>query len=345
MADELILGVGGQRFAGWQSASILRSMERGPHLFELRLSNRWRASQHRAIRAGESARLFCGNDLLLTGFIDSVSHEYDDETQSIRIAGRSALGDLVDCSAIGREFVGQRLDAIARELARPFGIEVAVAADIGAAFPRVRLDEGQSPWEFIELLARIRGVRVLGDAQGQLQICSAGSRLAGVPLVLGDNVQIARAELSCRERFSEYHLVAKNGDVRLDIDATQIAHINASAIDPHIKRHRPLTIVADEDCNRADCLVQAEWQRNIRYGRGQRLLYNVRGWREGRAGNVWEPNTRVQVNDAYLGLRQELLLVEVRLLLDEEGRYSELVAMPRQAMAREPLPEPAEGWL
>ncbi len=338
--DELTLVIDGNRFTGWETILITRSMEQGPHEFELQLTNAWRLSSHRHIREGFEATLYCGNDLVITGFIDDVNPDYDAQKQTLVVRGRSKLGDLVDCSTLAKQFKNQTLDAIAREICKPFGIDVVVDTDVGKPFESVTKDDGQAPWEFLDYLARIRAVRLMGDERGRLVLTRAGNELAKTELVLGKNIERANGNFSSRERFGEYLVVAKNGASYDSHNDT--VHVQAKAADLHVRRYRPIAIVADDDCTRGDCQSQADWQRNTHFGRGNQIVYTVRGWRDAGA-NLWTPNTRVPISDGYMGINEERLIVEVRLHLDEGGQYTELQVMPREAMELIALPEPKEA--
>lgn len=335
--DDLILSIDGNRFSGWETVAITRSMEQGPHEFELQLTNTWRSTNHRAIKTGLSATLHCDNDLIITGFIDDVDPEYDGERQTLVVRGRSKLGDLVDCSTLGKQFNNQKLDAIARTICKPFGIEVVVNTDVGAAFETVRLDDGQSPWEFLDYLARIRAVRLMEDQYGRLLITRAGTTLAKTALVLGKNIERASGNFSARDRFGEYVIVGKNGTSFSDTEDT--VHVQAKSIDKHVKRYRPIVIIADDDGPQTDCQAQADWQRNTHYGRAQGIVYQIRGWRDS-GGAIWTPNQRVRIDDGYMDINEERMIVEARLHVNERGRYTELRVVPKEALELVPLPEP-----
>lgn len=336
--DELALHLDGHRHYGWQTVSITRSMERAPFDFELTLTNRWRESQHRRIRAGMACKVWLDDDLVIDGFTDEIQPEYDAENQSLIVAGRSRLADLVDCSTAAKTYTEQTLDAIARDVCKPFGIEVVVNADVGAAFKKLTKDEGQSPWEFLEYASRMRAVRLMGDAQGRLVITGPGQRLAETPLILGENVRRASGNFSFRNRYSDYLVYATSGEVFGS--AADTSHPQARSRDTQVRRYRPMTIVSDADAQSADCKTQADWHRNTAYGRSQTVVYTVRGWREKPGGPIWMPNTRVKVRDEYAGVEGERILVEARLILDDKGRTSELLVMPKEALSIEPLPEP-----
>ena len=341
MADDVILHVAGRRYSGWTSIEITRSIEQGPHEFDLAVVNAWREADHRHIQDGDECRVLIDNDLVITGFVDTRAPEYDAQSQSLRVSGRSTLGDLVDASMLGTEYAGQRLDAIARAECKPFGIDVVVQTDIGAPFKKVRRDDGQSPWEFLDYLARVRAVRLISDAQGRLIITRAGTRLAAAALRLGDTIERASATFSCRERFSEYIVVGKSDDIDAE-DEQQISHVLARAKDSGVRRYRPVLIIADDDGQQQDCQAHADWQRNTHFGRNRGIVYTVRGWREKPGGAVWQPNTRVRVVDGYMGIDNERVITEVRLRIDDNGKYTELQVMPREAIERVPLPEPKD---
>jgi prophage tail gpP-like protein len=184
-------------------------------------------------------------------------------------------------------------------------------------------------------------VRLVQDAAGNLIITRTGTRLAKAVLRLGDNIERASANFSCRERFSEYLVVGKDNDFTFD-DAAQTAHVKASARDAGVRRYRPVLIVADDDGVQMDCQAHADWQRNTHYGRNRGIVYTVRGWRETPGGDIWAPNTRVRVVDGYMGIDGEMIIAEVRLSVGSEGKYTQLQVMPKEAMERVELPEPTD---
>jgi prophage tail gpP-like protein len=341
--DDIILCVDGNRYSGWERIVITRSMEQGPHEFELELTNAWRATGHKRVRAGFTTEIYCDADLVISGFIDDVAPEYDAEQQTLVVKGRSLLGDLVDCSLVGKQFAGLKLDDIARAICKPFGIKVVVLTDVGAAFSNAKLDDGQSPWEFLDSLARIRAVRLM-DIDGSLVLTRAGTELSQTALVLGENILKASGQFSARERFGEYLIVGKNGSSWGDTAST--VHVQARSNDDKVRRYRPVVIVADDDGAHQDFQRQADWTRNTHFGRGEQIVYTVAGWRDA-DNKIWSPNTRVRVVDGYQDINEERMIVEARLYQDEQGKRSELMVMPREAIELVPLPEKKDkssGW-
>lgn len=349
MSDTLILVVDGTPHYGWTRLTVGRSIERGPHEFEVSMTNRWGAAEStspRTVLAGMPVQVLVNEDLVMTGYIDDVDPEYDDKNHSITVRGRSKLGDLVDCSTEGKQFKGMSLLAIAKTLCEPFGIAVNADSSVQDVatqqFTQTKtLDVGQPIWEFLEELARTRAVLLTSDANGNLLITRAGTGRADVALVLGQNIKSASGSFSHRELFSDYTVTAQQPDaVQLEgVDVSQpIGRATGSG------RHRPFVVSADESADVAGCKTRAEWQRNVHYGRSQGVVYTVSGWRQTPEGRLWAPNEIVTVDDAWSGIDSDLLIAETRLTLGGQGSTTEIRVMPKEAFDLVPVPEATQGY-
>ncbi len=347
MAD-VVLTVGSVRHSGWTDIAVTRSLLRAAHSFELTLTNRWDNGQPRPVRAGERAKLSLGNELLVSGLIDTVQPQYTDTEYSIRVKGRSAVANLIDCSTTGQEFKNQTLLQIANNLAGRFGVAVRVAdgVDIGARFASVRLDPAQPMFEFLELLARMRGVLLTSNANGELVITRAGTRHADTALELGKNVVAANGQVSLENTFRRYTVIAQQGEnPLLTIEGGAYPQHSESNFAP-VHAARELVIEMDGPADIAACKQRAIWERNARYGRSRQTTFTVRGFQKKPNGRSWQPNEKVQVRDDFMAVNGERLIVETRLILDEDGSRTELDVQPVEAFSVQPLPEPSadEVW-
>ena len=112
------------------------------------------------------------------------------------------------------------------------------------------------------------------------------------------------------------------------------------SLEKDVTRHRPLTVLAEEQIDQVSAQERAQWERNVRYGRSRRISYTVKGWYH--SGGLWQPGYLVPVRDKYLGVNGDRLISGVNLLLDESGFSTKLDLLPRQAFERFELPEPGE---
>lgn len=331
--------IDGQLHGGWTEASLRRSMLHAAHTFELALTERWGTGDTRAVRAGLPCDILLGTERLIRGYIDDVSPSYDAEQHTIHVIGRSRAGDLMDCSGKERQFKQRSLTQIAAELATPFGIHVRALVDDGGPFKAQTIQAGQPIWEFLEQLARIRGVLLISEPDGSLHITRASSQVINTPLVLGGNILAASGQFSYRDIFSEYTVQSQVATTFGQEPDNSLVSETVTA--SRTQRYRPIVLDSEVSVDAGGCRERATWERNTRDGRARPVVYTVQGWQDD-DGNVWSPNRLVRVKDHYLGIDSTLLITGVQLVLDSRGRRTEIEVMSPKAMSTLALPEPTE---
>ena len=353
--DELFIIVDGIPHKGWQQAQITRSIEAGPHQFSLTLSDRWvtgkntqENEQLRTIQVGMPVEVLINDELIVSGYVDELAPSYDETSHSIRLTGSSKLSDLVACSSAGKQFKGQSLLSICKTLCKPFAITVQATDNAAIEANKVftgrthTLDLGQTLWDFLEELARIRGVLLTSDADGNLVILKAGTDSADIALELGKNIQRANGSFSAENLFSEYHVSGQQPSTPKDKGyigakvSQPKAQAKAVVKSKGINRYRPFYISSDNPLSAAQCQARADWQKNVHEGRAERVTYTLSGWRQTIDGRLWTPNELVAVVDPWVGLDKERLIVETVFTLGEDGSHTELTVLPKSAFAKEP---------
>lgn len=324
------LKVDGVFYGGWKSLRVTRSIEQMAGTFELEVTERWPGQpQASPIKPGRSCQLLLDGEVVITGYVDLPAPDFDANRHTVRVSGRDKTGDLVDCSAIYKS--GQwrkvKIDQLARDLIKPFGIKLVVDTDVGAAFTSWNIQEGESVFDCLERAARMRALLVTSNQDGDLVITRAGKSRLEHGLVEGRNIKAARGEFSWKDRYSTY-IVKGQGRLGEDGDAVHAAP-SARVVDDVVDRYRPLVVVAESHSENASLRDRAEWERNVRRGRSARGSITVQGWRHA-GGALWQPNTLVPVTSPKLWLNDaELLIVGCTWTLDEGGTQTELaVARP-----------------
>lgn len=334
---EVILTINGAIYGGWETVRISRGIEQIAGTFELAVSERWPGqSTPMVIRPGDACTVSVDGEVLITGYVDDVTPEYDDVNHTVAVSGRDKSADLVDCSAIhaSGQWSGRSMVQIAADVCKPFGVSVQADTGIGANFGTFALQEGESAFETIERMARMRGVLLLSDGKGGLLITRAGTEK--IPTQLGENILTASATLSWRDRYSKY--IVKSQAVGGDF-TTPGEHSQAQAVatDPNITRYRPLIVMAEDQGGSGSIKDRAIWEASIRLGKGSRATISVQGWKHG--AGLWQPNRLVRVVSPWLGLDREMLIASVAFVLDDSGTITELGLVLPAAYQLIPLPE------
>ena len=338
--DDLFLRVGGQRFYGWKSFSVTRTMESIVNRFDVRAADIEADRRMLAITDGDPVELFLDDDLLLTGYLQDILPDYDDKKHERLFLGDSRTVDLVDSTTAGQQFRDQDLLQVATALAKPYGIAVSATVPVGEKFSYLNIDTGQNVWEFLEYAGRMRGLRFIATDTGDMVIDEVGSTVSATTLLLGGNVLRAKPRFSHRDRHSDYTVVSDQPQTE-SLMGTDSAFVKGSARDPRVRRYRPVHILSEFAGDIAQCNAQALWQSKLAYARSQSVVYTVKGWRDD-SGNVWTPNTLVPVRDKYAPLNERMLIVEVTTSLSAAGRLTELLLMKPDALKQTAIPEPEE---
>jgi prophage tail gpP-like protein len=240
----------------------------------------------------------------------------------------------VDCSAIHKsgQWARSSLDKIVRDICKPFGIPVVIDAPMGDAFATFSIQEGETAHECIERACRMRAVLPVSDGKGNLVITRAKTGEPVASIIEGENLKYAKADLSMRERYSRYIIKGQNRGSDDDLDTPENhSQPSAVAVDDFVKRYRPLIVMAEDLGANASFKQRAEWERNVRRGRGARATVRVNGWRNA-AGALWKANSLVYFYSPTIGADANLLIVSGTFTLDEQmGQMTELNLVGREA--------------
>ncbi len=350
MTDFALL-VKGRRYRGWTSATVTRAIENVAGTFQCTLSERSPGEDApRSVRPGDACEVLLEGERQLRGYVDTVRVSYDARSHTIDIGGRDATGDLVDCSAASQP--GEWSDAlplaIAQAIAEPFGVEVSEQSP-GEAFRKFRIQEGETAFEAIERLSRMRGVLPLADGNGGIELGRPTRGRAAASLVHGVNILSATGEQSWVDRHSEYTVKGQQRGSNY-FGPEVAAHVKATALDPGVTRYRPLTVIAEQGLNEAEAEDRVRFEASVRAARSRQVTVTVQGWRQG-AGDgapLWAPGLLVPVRDGWLGLARDLLIAAVEFSVGDGGTTTRLTLMPQDAFQMQIEAEEAEergsGW-
>lgn len=334
MADDTVqLTIGNAVYGGWEAIDITRSIETIAGSFSLTVTERWPGQQVVAqVKPGASCKVAIGGQTVITGYVDDVQPGYDKTSHEVKIIGRDATGDLVDCSApyIGGQSFNADVIGLITKIAQPFGIPVMSQITGLKPVPEFVIHPGQSAFEAIQQLASFAAVLPISDGLGTLVLTRGGLAGSQAPLKLGGNILKASGRFSAKDRYQTYRVLGQaNGSGNVD-PATAIGG-NGSATDAGVTRYRPLVIIADfMAIGDAAYQQRAQWEATVRAGRAYTASITVRGWRDTN-GVLFQPNRLVQVDDDFLALHDTLLISAVHLSKSSAGTTAELTVTRKQA--------------
>lgn len=344
MADAVTLTIGGERHDGWTSVDVTRSIDTMCSSFRLDLTTHWadRPTPFK-LEAGAACSVQVAGETLITGYIDTVSPRIDEQTRGISLAGRDRTADLIDCSAIASpgSWRDTSIEAIASQLAKPFGVTVVAKAPTGPKLRRFAIQQGETVQAAIERLCRFAGLLAVSTSTGSLALIVPSAAAPVVTLKEGGNILAASADHDVSGRFSRYVVKGQSaGDDHAN--GKTVSQPRGEAFDPAVRRYRPLLVIAEEQTTLANAGMRARWEATSRAGRAQSAIVTVQGWRND-AGGLFAPNTIATVDSPSLFMAGRMLIQAVSLRLDDRGTVAELTVTPPEAWSQLAVPEVAKA--
>lgn len=336
------LTAGGQRYTGWLTASVYRSLDAFAHSFEFTAVDRWAEQESpRPIRLGDPCTIFQDDVLLITGYVDELLWEVGPRGVTLRVSGRSKTADLVDCAAVHK--TGQWINAkplrIMQDLAEPFGINIEQDQSLASDTTRVRrfdLEDGESAFDAIEKLARLRGWLPTTTAIGTLRLTQVGNTK---PVSLRADRTIRRTiTQNSSDRFSIYRVRTQTARWDAETSPRQAALSKIQVQDSTVPRYRPTVLYPEHGATVSELEAYATWMRNTRIADSERITYEMPGTLAS-SGEIWDPGQLVNVRDDQIGINTTLVIASTRLRVDANGETTELLLTRPEAYTQKPIPE------
>ena len=342
----LVLRLGNQEFSDWKRFEASRSVSDATAQFSLEVTESASvppAFVARKLRSGAEIEMVLDGIVAITGKVDDVSRSFDKEDHRVSLRGRGAMRDAIDASVIlpdGGQLRNRTLDQVLAAVLDPFGLALEFVGDPGPPFPSVVPQLGETAWEMIERLSRMRGFWVHETATGVVR-ADRGVRpgIAGA-LIEGENILIGSSTDRSQARHSEIVVKAQRpgGDRVAGIETSEI---EARVPDVNVGAYRPLVIVAEEPLDRAGARFRADWEATVRAAESLEAEIVVVGWTRP-DGALWDAGDLLDVVSPTLALDRDMAVRDVRWSLDDNGGHlTTLSLVPPEALdATKPAPAP-----
>lgn len=344
--NDLVLTVNGNRYSGWESVRVTRSITAATGTFHLSVSDNFADLKGlERIKQDDECVLTYRGEVMINGFVDEVDPSFDEGSRGVTVTGRDRTRDIVDCSAYleGMEIKDAKLDQAAKMLCGTVGVDVVVGTDVGDAFGTIDFTPNETIFEVLEPRARQRGVLLMPDDRGRLVLGRPSQQRLPVALVQGENLKSGSARYSGSKRFRTYECVGQQPDTDFLGDTAATGTVGR-ATDQASPRQRLTRFKAEKTATTADCEKRAVWERNIAVARSLNASVTVHGFGYEHQGrfHLWRENRRVYVRSDWLRLDAELLIDSVEYSLDEKGGEVCSLGLVRPWVYT-PEPQPTEG--
>ena len=285
-----------------------------------------------SVIAGAPVQVKVGNDLVMTGRIDSVEQSIEKGRRTFHLSGRDGAAQLVDCSApiFVKKFA--TLEEIAAALVRNLGIaKIRIDAKKTATREKINVEPGDSAWEALRNVAEANGLWPWFDPDGTLVI--GGPDYTSEPVAVltcnfdGGNIEKMTRFDGIADRYSDITVLGQTHGTAREGGKHAMKGV---ARDTGITWPRPKIVVDHETDTPQLCQDRANKLMGDSRLRGFMLAAMVQGHRinapgEPGDGMLWTPGQRVRVVSDALNLDAVYFLMARRFSRNRhDGTHTDL---------------------
>ncbi|WPU22559.1 phage tail protein [Cedecea neteri] len=290
-----------------------------------------------AIARGVPVLVRVGNDVVMSGRIDSVQRRVSRQQVSLSLSGRDGSAILVDCASPVFTSRQLSLEEVIAQVVRPLGVRnIRLQAESSMNSDKVSVEPGERAWDTLERAAAARGLWPWFDPDGTLVIGGPDYTASPVAtLVLsrdgrGNNVLDLSDRSSINGSFSELTALAQGhaqgskssgGTEIIDVDAEGLSEdedddtlatsvgspengfhgLRSVVRDTTVPYYRPQIMVVGDADNQTQVDYRAKKALADARLTGYDLTAIVKGHRM-ENGELWKPGQRIRVRSELHGI-------------------------------------------
>ena len=284
--------------------------------------------------------IYLGGWLTIDGVIKTRQTAYDAMNHEVMLEGVSLTWYAARASVLHPtgNFDDKTFEQVAREVIAPTGVGIKVIGKLDATpFARLSVEKGETIWDFLERIARVRGIILGSDHEGNFLLIGDHAFTPQDELIEGVNIKRMNAIIDIEDIYSKYIIDGQTAasDSQHGTDASeQEAEVGGTA-----RFYSPLLTPAEQPVwGKAELQMRAQHEAVWHEGTIIQATVVVQGWMCP-SGGPWRAGSNVLVKspmamldmimkihivtftqDNQSGTQTTLDLV-VPWLLKDQGRY------------------------
>jgi prophage tail gpP-like protein len=278
---------------------------------------------------GESCQINLGGVDVINGFIETRQVAYDSVRHGVELQGKSATAPVARSSVNTKSgsFDGMTFQEVAQKVLSEYPVGIKVIGSLNSIpFDKLQNQPGEQIWDFLERIARPRGIILGSDSFGNfLLIGDHEMPVLNTQLIEGQNIKKCQCVMHKDETYVEYRVTAQSAasDDNWGTKASQLeaswggtGYLKSLLITPSEQPVKSIQEVLDRAKN------EALWHEGPQID----LNVTVQGWfRDGE--NLWWPGDNVFVYSPMCPLNQIMKIQNVTFTQDNTGGTETLIEM------------------
>lgn len=337
--------VNGKKYIGFKNCSVEIDMETACRVFNFTSTSEGKL--YSPIKVDDAVSIWIDKIKILTGYVDTVTPNWDEGSHDISITGRSITSDIIDSTVSGNiDFNGPiSLKTIFSKVLTSLGLtnikvilndklksfqdaELAGKQDntVGEV---VSASVAENAFDFLEKFCRKRQVFFTSDGDGNIVLSRASDTKLPIMLIhkldgINNNVKNAGCVFDNSKRFYKYVVHSQKNSVNLNdsidvIDSGYETQIG-TAYDYGVRKSRILEIQAEVSSDIQTASDRAKWEANIRRARSFTYHCTIsKFYIDYEEKQIWDINKLISVVDDYEDIIATLLIKKVTFNLSDDG--------------------------
>ena len=355
---KISIEVDGVKKVGFDSIGIKKSMTNAYSEFYFNI-----APQQDLIipyKEGDSCKIWIGDKLILSGYIETSSVAYSSGSHTINFSGRDVLCDFVDSSLTGNiDFKAPiSIPQVLKILLPKYGLANAkIINQTGLDLENdkftneedISSEVGDNAFEFVKKLCLKKQVLIYSNGIGDIILTRAENAIFATSIKneIGENgnnnnIISGSKNFNTSTRFGEYNVFSQ-GNASSGFFDGNLDSKKGSAFDNGVRTSRIMEMQAESLSSIESCEKRAVWEANVRRAKAQNVTYTVKGFYFDNDVNLWDINRLVFVNDFYVNVSSNMLIASVEFSYGlTTGEKTSLTLLPPDAFQLQASPDPRE---
>jgi prophage tail gpP-like protein len=327
------LVVNGREYRDWDMVSVQRSFQSPASVMTFSAaspieSGGWAAQK---LKIGDLCSCKMAGVTVANGVLYLRQVAFDDRRHGLQVQVASKVQDILYATVDQKpgQFKDYSIEGIGNALVKPYGLKFKIDGNPSGAdkkFPRFNVQPGETVFAAISRLCRMRNLFLIDDKDGNLVAKRIdGSGGAQAHLEEGRNIKSATCVMSHENVHNMIQVLGQRpgNDQNWGDEARDTS---ASVSNPEIKRHRPLTIPAEEPGDQQDMQMRAEHAGAVNIATMLQAEVTVQGWHDP-SGVLWIEHVgkEISVKSAMLFPEEQRSLAVQGVVLKQTNAGTETV--------------------
>jgi prophage tail gpP-like protein len=304
--------VEGRRFDDWETVFVQHRWADAWPIFRFTAAERDRPAtlwQRLQFKPEDYCAVYLGGFLAITGVITVRQAAYDANTHGVMLQGvgnswYAARASIVDKSS---SYDGMTFEEVARKVLAPFGMTPVIIGKLNPTpYARLQNEPGENVWNFLERIARPRGIVLGSDHHGNILLIDDHVGPVLADLLEGDNILRCQATISIDAFFSQY--IVNGQTAASDDQHGRQASEQQASINGKLRRYSPLVTPSEQPVwGIGEIVDRAKNEAVWHQGDEIHASITVQGWFAPRGG-LWRAGDMVRVDSPMAMLNMVLAI-------------------------------------